>query len=162
MVSDMSCPEATKDVELNLKNRNWAFANVGYGPANPELEDKEFWEERARDWNTSVDNAKTMRCGNCAAFIVTPEMLACIQEGLGLDEDYESDDDEREDEVEERDLNRASTLEAADLGYCQLFGFKCAASRTCSAWLVGGPISKEPTERQKNMVAMARLEYDRD
>jgi hypothetical protein len=156
MESEMSCPEATKDVELNLKNRNWAFANVGYGPANPELEDEEFWEERAQDWNTSVDNAKTMRCGNCAAFIVTPEMLVCIQEGLGLDEDYERE------ESEERDLNRASTLEAAELGYCQLFGFKCAASRTCSAWLVGGPISKEPTDRQKNMVAMARLEYDRD
>lgn len=154
MGKKMNCPKAVMDVELNLENRNWAFANVGYGPANPELDDDEFWEERAQDWNTSVDNAKTMRCGSCAAFIVTPEMLACIQEGLGLDEDYESE--------EKRDLNRASTLDAAELGYCQLFGFKCAASRACSAWLVGGPISKEPTERQKNMVAMAKLEYDRD
>lgn len=150
----MKCPEATKDVKLNLKNRDWAFANVGYGPANPDLENEEFWEERARDWNTSVDDAKTMRCGNCAAFIVTPEMLACIQEGLGLDEDYKS--------KEKRNLNRASTLDAAELGYCQLFGFKCAASRVCSSWLVGGPISKKPTNRQKNIVAIAGLEYNRN
>lgn len=150
----MKCPEATKDVKLNLKNRDWAFANVGYGPANPDLENEEFWEERAQDWNTSVDDAKTMRCGNCAAFIVTPEMLACIQEGLGLDEDYKN--------KEKRDLNRASTLDAAELGYCQLFGFKCAASRVCSSWLVGGPISKKPTNRQKNIVAIAGLEYNRN
>lgn len=148
----MKCPAPIEDVELNLKNRNWAFKNVGYGPANPDLENKEYWYERAKMLNTSVENAKTMRCGNCAAFIVTPQMLECIQSTLGLDEDYEDED--------QQEQNRFSTLDAAELGYCQLFGFKCAGSRTCSAWLVGGPISKEPTERQKNMVAMARLEYD--
>lgn len=148
----MKCPAPIEDVELNLKNRNWAFKNVGYGPANPDLENKEYWDERAKMLNTSVENAKTMRCGNCAAFIVTPQMLECIQSTLGLDEDYEDED--------QQEQNRFSTLDAAELGYCQLFGFKCAGSRVCSAWLVGGPISKEPTERQKNMVAMARLEYD--
>ena len=34
-------------------------------------------------------------------------------------------------------------VEAAELGYCELLHFKCAASRTCDAWLVGGPISDE-------------------
>jgi hypothetical protein len=152
----VSCPIAVKDAELNLKNRNWAFKNVGYGPANPEQDDTEFWQTRADEWNTSVDNAKTMRCGNCAAFIVTPEMLECIEENLGLDEDYE---DNAEQEMDE---NRSNTLAASNLGYCQMFGFKCAAQRTCSAWLVGGPITDKQTDRQKNMVAMARLEYDND
>ena len=31
-------------------------------------------------------------------------------------------------------------LDSANLGYCQLFKFKCAAARTCDSWLHGGPI----------------------
>ena len=27
-------------------------------------------------------------------------------------------------------------IEAGDLGYCEIFDFKCASSRTCSAWVV--------------------------
>jgi hypothetical protein len=26
------------------------------------------------------------------------------------------------------------------MGYCEALDFKCAASRTCNAWAVGGPI----------------------
>jgi hypothetical protein len=29
------------------------------------------------------------------------------------------------------------------LGYCEIFDFKCAASRTCDAWVVGGPNTGE-------------------
>jgi hypothetical protein len=82
----MKCPASTQDVKLNLKNRNWAFKNVGYGPANPDYEETEFWAERAKEWNTTEAEAKSMRCGNCAAFIVTPEMLDCIVNGLGSGE----------------------------------------------------------------------------
>ena len=31
----MKCPIETHNVKANLKNRDWAFKNVGYGPANP-------------------------------------------------------------------------------------------------------------------------------
>jgi len=31
------------------------------------------------------------------------------------------------------------TIRLADLGYCEIFDFKCAASRTCDAWVTGGP-----------------------
>ena len=140
----MKCPASTQDVKLNLKNRDWAFKNVGYGPANPEEESSDFWIARAKEWNTSVDEAKTMRCGNCAAFIVTPKMLDCIVNGMGSGtggDEYEA------------------IVDAADLGYCELFEFKCAGSRVCSAWLVGGPITNIPTERQRNTVAMAKVEY---
>jgi hypothetical protein len=27
-------------------------------------------------------------------------------------------------------------IDAGDLGYCEIFDFKCASSRTCSAWVV--------------------------
>jgi len=46
---------------------------------------------------------------------------------------------------------------AANLGYCELLEFKCAASRTCSAWLVGGPITKPMTKRQRETVLMAKV-----
>ena len=140
----MKCPASTQDVKLNLKNRDWAFKNVGYGPANPDYEDTEFWAERAKEWNTTEDEAKTMRCGNCAAFIVTPEMEMCIVNGMGSGEGGE--------EYE-------AIADAADLGYCELFEFKCAGSRVCSAYLVGGPITKVLTKKQKQTLAMAKQEY---
>lgn len=141
----MECPISTKDVKLNLKNRDWAFKNVGYGPANPDYEDTKFWAERAKEWNTTEDEAKSMRCGNCAAFIVTPDMKKCIVNGMGSGEggaEYEA------------------IADAADLGYCELFEFKCAADRTCSAWLVGGPIKTIMTPKQKTMLAMAKMDYE--
>ena len=142
------CPVVTHDIKLNLKNRDWAFKNVGYGPANPDSPEN-FWQERAAEWNTTPKNAQTMRCGNCSAFIQTPEMMECIVSGI---QGEESDDETYAPEV----------VDSAKLGYCELFEFKCAADRTCSAWLVGGPIKKPMTDRQKATVAMAKLEYGRD
>ena len=33
------------------------------------------------------------------------------------------------------------TIDAGDLGYCKFLKFKCAAKRTCDAWVEGGPIT---------------------
>jgi hypothetical protein len=126
----VKCPIATQDTEVNLKNRNHAFEEYGYGPANPEKPGN-FWDERAEEWNTTPEIAQSMRCGNCAAFIQTPEMMGCITGGI------------------------PEVVEAADLGYCELFEFKCAADRTCSAWLTGGPITKM-TQKRKQMLQMAK------
>jgi hypothetical protein len=123
----MSCPIATHNVKENLKNRDWAFKNVGYGPANPNEPNKVFWADRAKEWNTTPDQAKTMRCGNCSAFIQTSEMMECIRKGIDAEKDSYAED----------------VVDSAGLGYCELFDFKCAASRTCSAWLVGGPITDD-------------------
>ena len=76
------CPIATQDVEINLKNRNHAFKEYGYGPANPNEPNDAFWLKKAKMYNTPTDQVKTMRCGNCAAFIQTPEMLECIKNGM--------------------------------------------------------------------------------
>lgn len=143
---DKECPIATHDIKFNLKNRDWAFKNVGYGAANPELPNEDFWAKKADEWQTSVENAKTMRCGNCAAFIQTPEMMDCIVSGI---QGEESDEETYANEV----------VEAAELGYCELFEFKCAADRTCSAWLVGGAIKDKMTTKQKQMLMMAKYEY---
>ena len=125
----MKCPIATQDIHVNLKNRDHAFKEYGYGPANPELPNEAFWNDKANEWQTEVRQAKSMRCGNCAAFIQTPEMLECIKYGIDEEEGYAED-----------------VMKAANLGYCELFDFKCAADRTCSAWLVGGPITSSTVE----------------
>jgi hypothetical protein len=142
------CPKVCSDIQLNLKNRDWAFKNVGYGPANPDSPE-DFWKIRAKEWATSEKNAQTMKCGNCSAFIQTPEMMKCIVDGI---QGEESDDETYANEV----------VDSAELGYCELFEFKCAADRTCSAWLVGGPITKAMTDKQKTMLKMAKLEYSND
>jgi len=130
----MKCPIATQDIHVNLKNRDHAFKEYGYGPANPELPNEAFWNDKANEWQTSRAQAKSMRCGNCSAFIQTPEMLECIKYGI---------DKEKEGYAED-------VMKSANLGYCELFDFKCAADRTCSAWLVGGPITSSKVEIDDN------------
>jgi hypothetical protein len=62
-----------------------------------------------------------MRCGNCAAFNQTSKLLGCIKKGIG------------------EDANEVAI--GGDLGYCEIFDFKCASKRTCDAWIVGGPLT---------------------
>jgi len=119
-----SCPTATKDVEENIKNRDWTIDNFGYGPLNPASPDPGFWEKKAELWNSDIETVKTARCGNCAAFDQTDKIMDCMVKGIN----------------ETRAADPYDVLDRANLGYCQLFKFKCAACRTCDAWLYGGPI----------------------
>ena len=128
------CPPATKDIHINLKNRNHAIKEYGYGPINPNEPSEDFWKKKAFMWDTKVAEAKTARCGNCAAFIQTKQILDCITTGIGLEEDEPK-------EVQALEMGFADEIQkVANLGYCQLFHFKCAGERTCDAWLMGGPI----------------------
>jgi hypothetical protein len=121
------CPEATQDIELNLKNRQNAIDNVGYGPLNPNEPNEEFWQEKADKWKTTAEEAKTAVCGNCVFFIRTPKMLDCIASGIEQGDSSAVDAD--------------AAIGQAELGYCEALDFKCAASRTCNAWATGGPIT---------------------
>lgn len=124
-----SCPPATQDIQLNLKNRQNAIDNVGYGPLNPEEPNDEFWQGKADRWNVTIEDAKTSRCGNCAAFIQTSKMQACIANGLQQGDENVADS--------------YDVVAAGDLGYCEALDFKCASSRTCDAWIAGGPVTDE-------------------
>jgi hypothetical protein len=121
------CPLATRDLTLNLKNRGKAIDKAMYGPMNPNEPNDDYWRKMASKWDTSPEEAKTMRCGNCAAFNQTEEMLKCIDTGLAPD----------------RMKDAMEVQEAGDLGFCEIFDFKCAAKRTCAAWIVGGPITDD-------------------
>ena len=119
--TDKKCPLPTQDVTLNLKNRAKAITAAAYGPENPDLPNTAYWKKKADTWDVTVSDAKESRCGNCAAFNVQDSIKECIAKGIGMEADP------------------WGTIELADLGYCEIFDFKCAASRTCDAWVVGGP-----------------------
>lgn len=131
MFSGAVCPIATQDVHINLKNRNHAFKKYGYGPPNPNEPNTAFWLKKAKMYNAPTTAIKGMRCGNCAAFVQSPKMMQCIISGL------EKDENKGELSYDEE------FVAAADLGYCDLFQFTCAAARTCDAWKSGGPITKD-------------------
>ena len=124
--SKAKCPPATQDIKLNLKNRQKAINEFGYGPLNPEEPNRKFWAEKVKEWKMdSVKEAKSALCGNCAAFDISKKTLDCISKGIGDDEGSEDPMD---------------VVEAGELGYCRFLKFKCAAKRTCDAWVTGGPI----------------------
>lgn len=126
------CPPATQDIKLNLENRENAIQTAGYGPLNPNETNDEFWQAKADRWSVSAEEAKKSLCANCAFFIRTPSMLDCIATGIEQGGSSEA--------------NAWDAIDTAELGYCEALDFKCAASRTCNAWVVGGPITEEEEE----------------
>jgi len=131
--AEETCPIATRDIKVNIRNRQKAIDDAGYGPLNPDMANNDFWKKKASRWDVSPSSAKQQICGNCAAFIKTPRMLDCIDKGLGNEEGNASWD----------------VIAAGDLGYCEALDFKCASRRTCDAWIVGGPITKEKDAPEK-------------
>ena len=118
------CPPATQDIKLNIENRQKCIDEANYGPLNPNESNEEYWQTKADQFKGSVEEAKKALCGNCAFFYRTPEILKCIAEGLGVE------------------VDAWDAIDAGELGYCEAYDFKCAASRTCDAWVVGGPITE--------------------
>jgi len=139
---DMECPLPTHDIEANLANRQHAIDEYGYGPADPAQPNPKFWAEKSKMWNGA--DTKSMRCGNCSAFIQTPSIIKCIEDGIDADSGSYA----------------PAVVESADLGYCELFEFKCAGDRTCDAWLTGGPVTKELTGKQAAILEFAKKGLD--
>jgi hypothetical protein len=116
------CPPATTDIALNLKNRKKAIDVAKYGPLNPNEPNEEYWEQKAEEFHSGdIQSAKKALCGNCVFFDITKSVLSCIEKGIGGPYPFD-------------------IIEAGQIGYCEAFDFKCAAERTCDAWVVGGPI----------------------
>ena len=129
--AEKGCPIATHNIDVNLKNRQRAIDNYYYGPANPD-EPEGYWKAAAKRWGITEKTAKTMKCGNCAAFDVSDKMWACIENGIKGDDQA---------------VDGMATIHKADIGYCNFLHFKCAGSRSCSSWITGGAIdNKDRTE----------------
>ena len=121
------CPVATHDIDVNLRNRQQAIDNYHYGPANPD-QPENYWKDAAKRWKIKEQTAKTMRCGNCAAFDVSDAMRDCIESGI---------------KGNEKSIDAMATIDKSDLGYCNFLHFKCAGLRSCSAWVTGGAIDNK-------------------
>lgn len=126
--TNIECPPATQDISINLANRKICVDKANYGPANPQLDNNDFWQNKADLFKTTIDQAKTMRCSNCAAFVVKQKMRQCIEKGIASTS------------INEEDIAK-EIINEANLGYCELFDFKCAGDRTCDAWITGGPLT---------------------
>ena len=127
------CPRATYDIDVNLKNRQTAIDEYHYGPANPNRPEG-YWKASAKIFNVSEATARTMLCGNCGAFDVSDSMRDCMAKGIQGDE---------------TGVDANASINLADLGYCNFLHFKCAGTRSCKAWITGGPI----TEKDKHKSA---------
>jgi hypothetical protein len=130
---EKGCPTATHDIDVNLKNRQKAIDDYHYGPANPDRAE-DYWSKSSKIFKVSVATARTMLCGNCGAFDVSDSMRECIASGIQGDE---------------TGVDANASINLADLGYCNFLHFKCAGTRSCKAWITGGPI----TEKDKNKSA---------
>jgi hypothetical protein len=132
--------KALTDLDLNTKNRDMTTQNDGYGPLNPSDQkgSKSFWDAKAKMWKTTTEAAMEARCGNCAAFNKAPAIMKKMAEGLGPAGEKIQD--------------------LANLGFCELFEFKCAGDRTCNKWLVNGPITEKSagTEARKKIEKVDR------
>ena len=131
-----ACPVATGDVSINLENRQKAIDKAQYGPMNPNEPNTQYWREISKIWRNSPEQAKKSRCGNCAAFIQTTKMLDCIESGL---------------KAGDTEQDAWEVIDAGDLGYCEIWDFKCASKRTCSAWVTGGPITDDSEKMSRDM-----------
>ena len=157
-----SCPVATQDVRVNLQNRKNAIETAQYGPLDPNLPNNLYWQERAEEFNTTPEEARQSRCGNCAAFDITSDIKDCIASGIEKEEPKY-----RYDGLEPRGhaaplikQDPYDVIDAGELGYCRVFKFKCAAARTCSAWIAGGPISDENEMPEQETGEMPEEEYE--
>lgn len=121
------CPVATYDIDVNLKNRQKAIDEYNYGPANPDRPE-DYWKRSAKIFNVSEVTARTMLCSNCGAFDVSDSMRTCMADGIKGDE---------------TGVDANASINLADLGYCNFLHFKCAGSRSCKAWITGGPITEK-------------------
>ena len=126
-LDEETCPVATFSLDTNVKNRQRAIDEYHYGPANPAMPGA-YWEDSAIAWSIPVEQAKSMKCENCAAFDISDKMRKCIETGMKGDE---------------KAADTMATAEKADLGYCNILHFKCAGTRSCSLWLTNGPIDNK-------------------
>jgi len=141
---DNKCPPATQDITLNLKNRQKAIDEYGYGPLNPDLPNTKFWMAKVDEWNLdSPEEAQQSLCGNCAAFDVRQDTLDCIAQGIDADSPKDAE----------------GVIDAGDLGYCKFLKFKCASRRTCDAWVTGGPLRDKEPEAQEPLAEKWSQKY---
>lgn len=124
--NEFECPKATVELKLNTRNRQIAINEFGYGPPDPNQPNDEFWGEKAEMWDASPSDVRSMLCGNCRVFDVSPWIVDCMGPAVKQDDKYIK-------------ANAANVT----VGYCRIHEFKCASTRTCDVWVDGGPMDND-------------------
>jgi len=121
------CDEAAKKgLYYNVNKRKKAGTSRKQGaPGSPTAQ---AWKDAAKTWGIDEATAKSMTCSVCAAFDVSDKMWDCIASGI-------------EGDVEEVDA--LASIHKGDIGYCNFLHFKCAGTRSCTAFVSGGPIDNK-------------------
>ena len=159
--SNNECPDATQDLDLNLKNRNIAFKKYDYGPSDPRLDFKEdvdvsdikydkkmLYSDEEKD--VFLEKEDLQKSPNYSFWERLMDIYNMDDERAVLNQRCgncaafvitSKMKDCIESAIDEADA--ANTAMAGELGYCQFLKFKCAAARTCQSWVGGGPIKDE-------------------
>jgi len=121
----------------NIYNRQGVIDNWRLGPVKASViptENTEYWQEMARVWSVSEEDARCMLCANCEyydnAFTTYKEMTASIP----LD---------------------VFDLDGGGRGYCEKFDFICHNLRTCQNWEDKSDMDEMKNEAMKLVIADA-------
>lgn len=99
----------------NMKTAEWLAEYWHLGPevgSDRPGDNKEYWAEMAKVWNTSEEEARRKLCANCEYFCDTPKMLKALEA------------------VPYNDMDETG----GGRGFCDKFNFICHNLRTCQAW----------------------------
>lgn len=103
------------DAATNEANTKMVIENWQLGPEKPSekpTENAPYWQDMAKRWQTSEDEARRQKCSNCEYFNNTVEM------------------NEAMDAIPFNKFDEG----AGGRGYCHKFSFICHDLRSCMAW----------------------------
>ena len=69
------CPPATQDIKLNLRNRQKAIDEFGYGPLNPSEPNKKFWDEKSKSGNWILSKRLRLLYAETVQLLIYPKKL---------------------------------------------------------------------------------------
>lgn len=139
-----ACPLPLQSNSLNVKNHLEAINKYGLGPANPKLENIEFWKDKAKKWNCTEGDARGRLCANCGFYVNTTFIKDCI--------DYYPVKDLKASALPVKP--KWEDIESKPQAYCTALDITCSPVRTCDIQKMGGPIDDDKIKlpEYKNML----------
>lgn len=125
-----SCPIALTDNSVNVANHLKTIAEFGLGPADPTKSNPEFWQDKAKKWQTTEGDARCRLCMNCEHYLNTTEIYDCITNNESLN-------------AKASDLPLTPKwvdIESRPVAFCTLYEITCSPVRTCDSQELGGPM----------------------
>ena len=142
------CPLPLQNNALNIKNHKRTIKLFGLGPADPRQPNDKFWKDKAERWQVSEGDARGRLCANCEHYIMTSDILDCIEEGPAKNFKTSMVDPKLVD------------IESQPQAYCSLYEITCSPLRTCNDQEPGGPIDDVKYKALKLAKAVEESDMD--